>query len=216
MTFIRRPAWLGAVGLVTGLAACSIIPDTQPSRLYTLDTVAPLQSASCPANFSVRDFRVAGHLDREEMVVAREGPEVKATASDLWASPLKVELPRVLTRSLLVRWNGSRATPFPWRFNELPRAALNVDVDRLEPVGDQLNASFRWSVSDPALAHRLLDSGIFETRVPTADRSAGATALAINQALGRFADALAERSGAGGPLNPICSDRPAQPLDSRR
>jgi uncharacterized lipoprotein YmbA len=213
----NRAASIAAVMLAGALTACgSIFPDSPASRLYTIDVVAPLQSVRCPVSFSIRDLRLAGHLDREEVVLSRDGPEIRATPNDLWASPLKVEVPKVLTRLLLVRWEGSRAVQYPWRYNEVPLIALSLDVDRLEPNGDQLQAAIRWNAFDPAARSRQLDSGVFETSVPIADRSTSTSVQAINQALGRFADQLTTRARGDTDLGAVCSGRTLQPLDPKR
>ena len=188
---------VAALPLVALLAGCTGLITPSQSRLYALDAVPPGRTTPCPIGFSVRDVRVAGHLDRDELVVAREGARIRSSAEDIWSAPLKSELPRVLTRLLLARLEGSVAVPYPWRFNEQAALALDVDVDRLEPIGGELQAQLRWTVVEPTTTPvRLIGRGSFDTRVALAGGAPDGTVRAIDVALGRFTDVLAGQAAA--------------------
>lgn len=193
----RRIATAAALTIAALMAGCTGLITPSQSRMYALDAAPPGKTARCPIGFSVREVRVAGHLDRDELVVARDGAQIRASADDVWSAPLKSELPRVLTRLLLARLEGSVAVPYPWRFNEQASLALNVDVDRLEPIGGELHALLRWTVVEPTTAPvRLIGRGTFDTRVPLVGSGPGDTVQAIDVALGRFADMLAGQAAA--------------------
>ena len=191
----HRPTNPAVAAVLSGLllAGCGNLISSSQSRMYALDAVPATRKVPCPIGFSIREVRVAGHLDRDELVLMRDGPEIRASADDVWAAPLKTELPRVLTRLLLARLDGSVSVPYPWRFNEQPGLALNVEIDRLEPVNGELAATMRWTVVQPTTTPaRVLNRGTFETRVPLEGPGPTAAVRAIDTALGRFADALAE------------------------
>ena len=192
-----------AVALAS-LAGCGggLLPARgEPVRLYALEAAAPAQRLSCPVRFSVRDTRLAGHLERPEVVVARDGPRIEAPVSAQWAAPLAAELKRQLSRALADRLEGSSPVPHPWRLEDAPRLAVSVDFDRLEPEGDRLRAIGIWRIADVA-AGRSVEAGRFDESFllagsPGGDRAA-ATVAAIDAALGRLADQLAVRIAAGG------------------
>jgi uncharacterized lipoprotein YmbA len=192
------------VPILALLSACSLLPESAPVHLFALDTVPSAETAPCAVSFSLRDIRLAGHLDRQEVIVARQGSELVASGNELWAAPLKREFARVLTGTLLSRWSGSVAIAHPWRQGEVPRLALNVDVDRLEPVADQLRATIRWTLVEPAAKSRVLDGGSFDTSVPMSARGAAPTVQAIDRAIGRFGDLLAKRARAAPALREAC------------
>ena len=185
------------------LAGCggSLLPARgEPVRLYALQAVAPAQRMACPVRFSVRDARLAGHLERPEVVVARDGPRIEAPLGAQWAAPLAPELKRLLSRALADRLDGSVPVAHPWRLEDAPRLAVTVDFDRLEPEGDRLRAVGVWRIADVA-AGRGIDVGRFDEALGLADAPgtdrAAATVAAIDVALGRLADRLATRVAAG-------------------
>lgn len=206
---VARLRPLLCAALLAGFAGCTGLVATSQSRLYALDAVPPGVTTRCPVTFSIRDVRIAGHLDRDEVVVGRDGPRVHASSDDVWAAPLKQELPRLLTRLLTDRLAGSVSVPYPWRFGEQPALALNVEVDRLDPVDGALQAALRWTVVEAnATPSRVVGRGSFETRVPQTGTGAATVVRAIDVALGRFADTLAESAGREDVQRTICERQP--------
>lgn len=189
-----------ALSLLAGCASFTNFGNKPPSRLYALDvSAAPAKRASCGVRFAIRELRLAAHLERPEVVIAREGSRIVAEPFDLWAGPLAQQLRRELSRALVARLEGSQAVPHPWRLDETPQLAFVFDVDRLEAAGNVLHASVGWRVVEVA-ANRQLASERSEIRRPlVAAQPAvnGATAQsvvqAVDAALADVADALAAR-----------------------
>lgn len=187
------------VAAAAALAGCggSLLPSRgEPVRLYALQAAPPAQRLACPLRFSVREARLAGHLDRPEVVVGRDGPRIEAPLAAQWAAPLAPEVKRLLSRALADRLEGSFPVAHPWRLEDAPRLAVSVDFDRLEPEGGGLRAVGAWRLTDVA-AGRGVDAGRFDDTIalgdaPGVDRAA-ATVAAIDVALGRLADRLAAR-----------------------
>lgn len=188
------------LSLLAGCASFTNFGNKPPSRLYALDVAtAPAKRAPCGVRFAIRELRLAAHLERPEVVLAREGSRIVAEPSDLWAGPLAQQLRRELSRALVTRLEGSQAVPHPWRLDETPQLALVLEVDRLEAASNVLYASVGWRVVEVA-SNRQLASERSEIRRPlVAAQPAvnGATAQsvvqAIDAALADVADALAAR-----------------------
>ena len=200
-----RLPFAATLAALTALGGCAGLGSAPPPRLFAL-AGAPAAAAPvpCAMGFSIRDVRVAGHLDRAEIVTGREGPEIRAAADALWAAPLRAELPRLTAALLGQRLAGSRVVPYPWRFNEWPDAAFTFDIDRMEPVGDALQLAATWTAAVPGSAPRALGGGRFETTVPMSGHGAAATVRAADVALGRLADAVAAQAAPGGRLASGC------------
>lgn len=203
--------------LVVALAGCGgLLPNSEPARLHAIRLPAPTVQHACPVSFSVRDLRLAGHLDRPEVVLAVEGSRVVVEGDDLWASPLRAELPRLVARALADRLAGSRLQAYPWRFNEVPRLAVSVQLDRLEAEAGQMRLDASWSLVDPRasnrpLAHGRLVESMPITVPPDAGGRADAVAEATGTALGRLADAMAARLAALPAPTVVLPTAPASP-----
>lgn len=189
-----------ALSLLAGCASFTNFGNKPASRLYALDvSTAPAPRAACGVRFAIRELRLAAHLERPEVVLAREGSRIVAEPSDLWAGPLAQQLRRELSRALVARLEGSQAAPHPWRLDETPQLALALDVDRLEAAGGTLHASVGWRVVEVA-GNRQLVSERWESRRPLASgqptvngANAQSVVQAIDAALAELADTLATR-----------------------
>lgn len=173
------------------LVACSGLGQSQVARLYAIDLPAASSGLDCAISFSIRDLTLAGYLDRLEVVSERRNNEISASATELWAAPLKDELRRLIAVSLSLRWRASRAVGYPWRFQELPQVALSINVDRLDPSAGMFDSVIRWQAFQPAdsgRANSLVAAGVhqrsralLQTHVvqSNAAQTVRATALAI-------------------------------------
>lgn len=196
----RCPATGAAALLIAVLAGCGPLARTPPARLHALDPAPAGAATPCAVRFALRELRMAPHLDRPEVIVAREGSRLLAEPDDLWAAPLAQQVRGALTGALAARLEGSQAVPHPWRLGEAPQLALAVEIDRLEPVAGALRASLGWRASDVA-ASRQLAWGRWEQAVPlraapataAEGATAAATVAAVDASLSAFADVLASR-----------------------
>ena len=85
---LSRFTCVGLLAISALLPACGNLLPASQYRMYALDTVPALKTAPCPTSFSIREFRVAGYLDRDELVTARDGARIITSADDVWAAPL--------------------------------------------------------------------------------------------------------------------------------
>ena len=186
--------------LVAGCTTFAGFASKPPSRLYALDvSTVPATRAQCAVRFAIRELRLAAHLERPEVVLAREGSRIVAEPTDLWAGPLAQQLRRELSRALTARLDGSQAAPHPWRVDETPQLALAIEVDRLEEASGALQSSVSWRVIEVA-SNRQLASERWDNRrsidkAPLATNGTNASAVvqAIDAALADLADVLAKR-----------------------
>ncbi|UCE32257.1 MAG: membrane integrity-associated transporter subunit PqiC [Burkholderiales bacterium] len=202
----RRQAARAGAALVFGaaLSGCTLVPNSAPADMYVLEAAAPRVGFDCALSFSVREVRLAGHLDRPEIVIGKVGARIETSQRALWASTPARELPAAIARALARRLRGSQIVPHPWRFGETPALAIEVDVDRLEPEGGQLVAEIRWSAAEPRGQSPAVARGSYVARVPMAAGDAAATAAAVVTALGGFVDALATRMAEHPQVGTLC------------
>lgn len=203
------------------MAGCGLTPNMQSARLHALATPASPGQVRCGVSFGVRDIRLAGYLDRAEIVMGRSGSVIQTSPVDLWATPLREDLRRIIGRSLAQRWDGSRLVPHPWRFGEVPVLAVDLLIEQFEPQNGVLETNIDWQMlrqtsaqgaapvpGGPAVATGgpgpAVAAGVFRQRIPMQGNDASATVAAMNAALSALADDLVRQSIGEGGLAQIC------------
>lgn len=191
--FAHRAVLSSSVLVLSG--ACSIFPTAATTSLYTLNLPAPIATQRCSANFSIRELKLAGYLDRAELVTDRSDAQVQASALHLWAGPLKDELRRTLGLAVSQRWTDSRLTSYPWRYGETPTVALDISIDQLEPVGGRLQIQARWQLLAMATSGRenakLIRHANFQKSLSLPSVDANGVVMAMNQTLSMLTDEIA-------------------------
>lgn len=203
-TTLRHAGLATICAAAVAASGCGLTPNMQSARLYALAVPASTSQARCAVSFGIRDVRLAGHLDRAEIVIARSGAVIQTSPLDVWAAPLRDDLRRIIGRSLAQRWDGSRLLPHPWRFGEVPVLAIDLQAEQLEPQGTVFEANVYWQMlrqtPTPATAAGVpapaLATGVFRQRLPMQGNDAAAAVAAMNNALSALADELS-RQGVG-------------------
>ncbi len=125
---MRRRAAL-ALAWALPLAACSSSPNP---TYFTLSTIPGTPTGHAPARIALRRIGVAEYLDRNSIVRARLGTEVRIAGSDLWAEPLGSMLNRVLAEELTERLPGSTVYATTGAITAAPLATVEINVMRLD------------------------------------------------------------------------------------
>ena len=198
MSSFRRLALIStlATGTLSLLSACSILPTAANTSLYSLNLGTPGTSQRCTVSFSIRELKIAGYLDRAEVVTDRSDAQIQASALHLWAAPLKDELRRTVGLAVGQRWENSRLISYPWRYGETPAVALDISIDQLEPVAGRLHMQARWQLiglNSPGRENtRLIRNSNFQKSMNLPVNDANAVVVAINQALSLLSDEIAQ------------------------
>jgi len=184
-------------GLFPGCAGLSELTTAEPdpTQFYVLEATAPRETPAQEhgADLAIRIMRVElpARLERNEMLVEREGNRVRYASFDRWAEPLRSATGRVLRDNLAMRLPGAAFAGNGASGEELTLYPL---IMRFEPGGaDALVLEARWTLRGTGQT-TAAQSGRFETAVPIEDgqrERPAAVAAAMSRALGEFADALA-------------------------
>ncbi len=138
---INRPLPAGAalrwifLCLAGALAGCNVVPPAQddPTRYFVLSGVpAPAAPVQGNLRVGVRTVRLAGYLNRREMVV-RVGPnEVEFRDYRRWAEPLDAGITRVVRSALLASGQVSQAWDEPFPAEQERDYDMVIEVTRCE------------------------------------------------------------------------------------
>ncbi len=198
MSSFRRLVFFASVAIsaLMLLSGCSILPTAANTSLYSLNLGPPGSSQRCMVSFSIRELKLAGYLDRAEVVTDRSDAQVQASALHQWAAPLKDELRRTVGLAVNQRWENSRLISYPWRYGEIPAVALDISIDQLEPVAGRLQMQARWQLlglSSPGRENtRLIRHSHFQKSMSLPVSDANGVVVAINQALSLMSDEIAQ------------------------
>ncbi len=190
------------------LSGCNIFPPAPTAQLHTLLIAQTAQSQRCAVSFSVRDLRLAGYLDRAEILTDRTDSQVQVSSLNLWAAPIKDEIRRTVGTAINDRWTDSRLVSYPWRFGEMPAVALDLAIDQLEPVAGRLQVQARWQLLSLATPGRenskLIRHADFRQTLEVTPSGAMGTVAAINLALAALSNDIAQTAGATPMMVTLC------------
>jgi uncharacterized lipoprotein YmbA len=144
-----EPIVAGLCLLAVTLAGC---PSTEQSRFYLL---SPLAKAGGTAPESLGDIPVrirvsiAEYLNRTEIVTRVSENQYRLAEYDLWAEPLKDNLPRVLVDNLSQLLGTDQVTIADWPGEGADGYHVAVHVARLDAVpGKTVTLDIRWRIID--------------------------------------------------------------------
>lgn len=127
------------------IAGCA----SSPSRFYTLSpSAAPASVPAADYAVSVGPVSVPAAVDRLQIVV-RTGPnQVFIEEFDRWASPLKVDMARVVAGNLIVMLGTPQVTVFPTSSAADASYRVVLDVLRFESEPDRAaTLDALWTIS---------------------------------------------------------------------
>jgi len=192
------PIWVlvgFACATLTGCAALE--PRADPSRFFTLTPLSQVdrpQSQSNPAAISIGlgPVKMAGYLDRQQLVTRVSQNRFQVAENDRWAEPLEENFTRVLMENLTALAPTTGFVGYPWRANERPKYQLEIEVLRFE-ANSAANVELlaRWQLRESA-TKRLARSQ--QTRLSPAitGSSTEAAVAALSAALGEFSREIAQ------------------------
>ena len=169
----RQGIWLAA-GLLLAVACSVLAPHADRSRYFMLESTSPSAVAARAEGPSLGfgPIEMPEYLKRREMIT-RSGPhELRQSATDRWAEPLDVALPRVLGQNVVHELGGGRTVPFPWYENERPEFQIRVAIERFEPdpTGDAV-LDARWTVRELGPGGERIDGETRARHTPVAPES---------------------------------------------
>jgi uncharacterized lipoprotein YmbA len=195
MIMILRRNLFVACGLsVALLAGCG---HSDPTQFYDLHPVAPQAGARAAPGLPLRiaHVEVPGAYDRPEIVREQEGNQLKVDDVSHWAAPLGQLMRGALVENLIKRLPNGQIVPA-----EAPKPAavieISVEIVAMHETANSLSIQANWtqtrtSASDGGAT--TVQSSSFS--VPMANRSNGAYAESLSQALAQLADAIVGRLG---------------------
>jgi hypothetical protein len=127
------------------IAGCA----SSPSRFYTLSpSAAPASVPPMGSAVSVGPVSVPAAVDRLQIVI-RTGPnQVFIEEFDRWASPLKVDIARVVAGNLIVMLGTPQVTVFPTSSAADASYRVVIDVLRFESEPDRAaTLDALWTIS---------------------------------------------------------------------
>lgn len=192
---IRRHLLVLACGLaIAVLGACG---SSAPTQFYDLHAVAPAAGVrSAPAlPIRIAHVEVPGALDRPEIVREQEGNQLKIDDLSHWAAPLGQLMRTALVENMIKRLPNGRIVP-----TEAPKPAavieISVEIVAIHEAANALSVETSWTQTRPSAADAgatTVQSASFS--VPMANRTNGAYAESLSQALAQLADAIVARLG---------------------
>ncbi|RMH06722.1 MAG: membrane integrity-associated transporter subunit PqiC [Nitrospirae bacterium] len=185
------------IAAVLGIsAACVGCAETQPSRFYLLQPVAPVppQPVSLPAGLAVGlgPIELPEYLDRPQMVTFLSLHEVHLAEFHNWVEPLSDMIPRVLAENLTRLLNTEAVFIYPWkRANpvayHIPVTFIRFDASQR----GEISLVARWAILTGLDRQTLLQKRS-EIHLQARGNTHEALAAALSEALARFSQELAK------------------------
>jgi uncharacterized lipoprotein YmbA len=191
---VRRNLLVAACGLgVALLAACG---HSDPTQFYDLHAVAPQAGVRAAPGLPLRiaHVEVPGAYDRPEIVREQEGNQLKVDDVSHWAAPLGQLMRGALVENLIKRLPNGQIVPA-----EAPKPAavieISVEIVAIHETANSLSIQASWTQTRPSADAGATTVQSASVSVPMANRSNGAYADSLSQALAQLADAIVARLG---------------------
>lgn len=117
--------------LIVLLAAQGCSRSPMP-RLYTLTALAGSQASGAPRTLEVLRPKIAGHLDRDEVVGGVSERRLVIDYEDRWGAPLDEMIARVLSENLSLRLPNSQVFTELGTLSVKAEVSIELDVQRFE------------------------------------------------------------------------------------
>ena len=192
---LRRSLLVAACGLsVALLTGCG---HSDPTQFYDLHSVAPQAGVRAAPGLPLRiaHVEVPGAFDRPEIVREQEGNQLKVDDVSHWAAPLGQLMRGALVENLIKRLPNGQIVPA-----DAPKPAavieISVEIVAIHETANSLSIQASWTQTRPSTGDAgatTVQSASFS--VPMANRSNGAYAESLSQALAQLADAIVGRLG---------------------
>jgi hypothetical protein len=190
---MRRHLLMAACGMAIALlGACG---SSTPTQFYVLHSVAPAAGVRAAPALPIRiaHVEVPSALDRPEIVREQEGNQLKVDDLSHWAGPLGQIMRTALVENVIKRLPNGLIVPA-----EAPKPAavieISVEIVAIHETANSLSIEANWTQTRTSAANggaTTVQSASFS--VPMANRTNGAYADALSQALAQLADAIVGR-----------------------
>lgn len=199
------PAALACLGLL-GLAGCS---SAEKTARYLIDPPAMAgQVENRLGTAELKDVSLPEYASGQEVAFQTEDGAVRSNPRTLWADNPQRAFTLSLARAIS-DVSGATVIGEPWPLAEPPRRMLEVRVEKaLAQANGTYRLSGRYFVSDDGSGAANHVRG-FDISVPMTSTGAGASAVALSQAIAVLAQQIATLSGPG---RTIATTAPADPF----
>ena len=191
---MRRHLLVLACGMaIAGLGACG---SSAPTQFYALRSVAPAAGVRAAPSLPIRiaHVEVPSALDRPEIVREQEGNQLKIDDLSHWAAPLGQLMRTALVEDVIKRLPNGQIVPA-----EAPKPAavieISVEIVAIHETADSLTIEASWTQTRPSADAGATTVQSSSFSVPMANRTNGAFADSLSQALAQLADAIVARLG---------------------
>lgn len=180
-----------ALLLLAATAGC-LKTQTDPTRFFVLSPVAPPEGRPAtitPPTLGLGPITLPDYLDQTAIVTRVSDQEVDYLATARWAERLAPMVNRVLAVNLAARTGGRETVAWPWPTDRPPAITVSLDFARFDMTQEGtavLRAQWRVRLGDA------IRTGLAVIDEPAADTTIGARVVALNRALARLGDDLAE------------------------
>lgn len=194
---VRLMLPLALLGLATMLSACATGPARQEPKRLLLSypgamPAVPASPAAQRPRLVLRAVSVPDYLDRREFVRRVGEVEVVRDRSAVWAERPSKAITRWVALALGAARSDYSVEAYTTADGRSPDALLVIALEGFEPGSEgTLRLRGRWVFAPNG--ERASLSGRFDADAPTADASAEASVLALQQALGSAVQSLASQ-----------------------
>jgi uncharacterized lipoprotein YmbA len=180
--------------VIAVLGACG---SSAPAQFYALRSVAPAAGVRSASALPIRiaHVEVPSALDRPEIVREQEGNQLKIDDLSHWAAPLGQLMRTALVEDMIKRLPNGLIVPA-----EAPKPAgvieISVEIVAIHETANSLSIEANWTQTRTSAADgdaTTVHSASFSA--PMANRTNGAFADSLSQALAQLADAIVGRLG---------------------
>jgi uncharacterized lipoprotein YmbA len=190
---MRRHLLVAACGMACALlGACG---SSAPTQFYVLHSVAPAAGVRAAPALPLRiaHVEVPSALDRPEIVRELDGNQLKVDDLSHWAAPLGQIMRTALVEDVIKRLPNGLIVPA-----EAPKPAavieISIEIVAIHETANSLSIEANWTQTRTSAANggaTTVQSASIS--VPMANRSNGAYADSLSQALAQLADAIVGR-----------------------
>ena len=180
-----------------GIALLGACGSSAPTQFYVLHSVAPAAGGRAGPALPLRiaHVEVPGAYDRPEIVREQEGNQLKVDDLSHWAAPLGQVMRAALVEDVIKRLPNGLIVPA-----EAPKPAavieISIEIVAIHETANSLSIEASWTQTRPSAAGAgatVVQNSSFS--VPMANRTNGAYAESLSQALAQLADAIVGRLG---------------------
>ncbi|WP_322028355.1 PqiC family protein [Paraburkholderia sp. J76] len=144
--------------------------------------VAAVSSSAAALDVVVGPVTVPDMVDRPQIVTRNADNTIEMNEFARWASPLKLDVGRVVAEDLAQRLGTARVSTIDVGAPTVPVWRVRVDITRIDSVlGDAVTIDAQWVVKPPG--HEALTLGHTVAHEPATSRDYGALVDAHNRAL---------------------------------